>query len=107
MDALLVRQAAGTGSPGARLHNGKMAIRQEWTEWHLTPEGWRRGSTRVQGKGNTWADEPEDRVLSYVYKEVESAGSKPRVSVEESWRSKTAADVDALLRHHGPSPREL
>ncbi len=85
-----------------------MAIRQEWTEWHLTPEGWKRGSTRVQGKGNTWADEPEDRVLSYVYKEVETNGSgQAQVSAEESWRSKTATDIDALLRQHGPSPRQL
>ncbi len=85
-----------------------MAIRNEWTEWHLTPGGWQRGSTRVQGKGNTWADEPEDRVLSYVYKEIET-GSSPeaRQSLEESWRSKTATDIDAQLREHGPSPRQL
>ena len=85
-----------------------MAIRNEWTEWHLTPDGWKRGSTRVQGKGNTWADEPEDRVLSFVYKEVEtSASTEARVSAEESWRSKTATDIDALLRQFGASPREL
>lgn len=85
-----------------------MAIRNEWTEWHLTPEGWQRGATRVQGKGNTWVDEPGDRVLSYVYKEVEtSASPEPRVSAEETWRSKTATDIDALLRQHGPSPKQL
>ncbi len=84
-----------------------MAIRQEWTEWHLTPEGWRRGSTRVQGKGNTWADEPEDRVLSYVYKEVAREGAEPTVSAEETWRSKTSREIDALLRQHGPSPHAL
>ncbi len=85
-----------------------MAIRNEWTEWHLTPEGWQRGSTRVQGKGNTWADEPADRVLSYVYKEVETGGSpKAQVSAEETWRSKTATDIDALLRRFGGSPQEL
>ncbi len=85
-----------------------MAIRNEWTEWHLTPDGWLKGSTRVQGKGNTWADEPEDRVLSYVYKEVET-GSAPeaRISLEETWRSKTADNIDALLKTHGPSPRQL
>ena len=43
----------------------RMAPRREWTEWHLTPAGWQRGATRVHGQGNTWADEPEDRVLSY------------------------------------------
>ncbi len=85
-----------------------MAIRNEWTEWHLTPAGWQRGSTRVQGRGNAWVDEPEARVISFVYKEVET-GVSPETSVssEETWRSKTATDIDALLRQHGPSPREL
>ena len=85
-----------------------MAIRNEWTEWHLTPEGWQRGSTRVHGKGNTWADEPESRVLSYVYKEVATSSTPEAVvSSEETWRSKTATDIDALLRQHGPSPQRL
>ncbi len=85
-----------------------MAIRNEWTEWHLTPGGWHKGSTRVQGKGNTWADEPEDRVLSYVYKEVETnSAPEAKTSLEETWRSKTATDIDALVRQHGSSPRQL
>ena len=85
-----------------------MAMRNEWTEWHLTPGGWQRGSTRVQGRGNNWMDEPEDRVLSYVYKEVEtSASPETRVSAEETWRSKTATDIDSLLQQHGLSPRQL
>ena len=88
-------------------YNGLMAIRNEWTEWHLTPAGWQRGSTRVQGKGNSWADEPEDRVLSYVYKEVETNGSEPKTSSEETWRSKTATGIDEFLRRHGGSPRQL
>jgi hypothetical protein len=85
-----------------------MAIRNEWTEWHLTPDGWKRGSVRVQGKGNTWADEPEDRVLSTMYKEVETSSTpEPLVTFEETWRSKTATDIDALLRQFGPGPRQL
>ena len=83
-------------------------MRNEWTEWHLTPEGWQRGSTRVQGKGNTWADEPETRVLSCVYKEVATSSSpEATTSLEETWRSKTATDIDALLRQHGAGPRTL
>ena len=85
-----------------------MAIRNEWTEWHLTPSGWKKGATRVQGQGNTWTEEPEDRVVSYVYKEVETNSTpEPRVSAEETWRSKTATNIDALLREFGPSPRSL
>lgn len=85
-----------------------MAIRNEWTEWHLTPDGWQKGSTRVQGSGNNWTDEPADRVLSFMYKEVATDSTpEPKVSYEETWRSKTATDVDALLRQHGPAPQNL
>jgi hypothetical protein len=87
-----------------------MAIRNEWTEWHLTPGGWQKGSTRVQGQGNTWLDEPEDRVLSYMYKEVQGASAAlPTATWEETWRSKTVTDVDIeeLLRLNGPAPRQL
>ena len=44
-----------------------MAIRKEWTEWHLTPRGWEQGSTRREGRGNEWRDEPADRLLSYQH----------------------------------------
>ncbi len=85
-----------------------MALRNEWTEWHLTPRGWERGATRVQGKGNTWTVEPEDRALSFVYKEVEtSASPEVRKSAEETWRSKTATNVNDLLRQYGTCPERL
>lgn len=90
------------------LHNRDMAMRNEWTEWHLTANGWQRGSVRVQGKGNTWADEPEDRVLSSMYKEVEtSSNPQPVITVEETWRSKTATNIDELLQQHGGLPQKL
>jgi len=83
-------------------------MRIEWTEWHLTPAGWSKGSTRVHGQGNTWADEPEDRVLSYVYKEVETSSSPgAQVSAEVTWRSKTATNIDELLKEQGPGPQHL
>lgn len=83
-----------------------MATRREWTEWHLTPRGWERGSKRSQGKNN-WADDPEDRVLSFVSKEEETSSSAVTHSTEETWRSKTAENVDDLLRKHGDCPRKL
>ncbi len=86
----------------------RMAPRREWTEWHLTPAGWQRGATRVHGQGNTWADEPEDRVLSYQYAETEtSASPEARITYEETWRSKTAAGIEELLKQHGSCPRKL
>ena len=85
-----------------------MAARKEWTEWHLTPRGWEKGATRVQGQGNTWVEEPVDRLLSCVYQEVESDAS-PGVEKwsEETYRSKKVADLDAALKQYGPCPERL
>jgi hypothetical protein len=83
-----------------------MAVRKEWTEWHLTPRGWERGSTRVQDKGNNWAAEPEDRVASWVYTETETA-SGIRKGGEPTWDNKNAAEVQDLLHRFGPCPQML
>lgn len=88
-----------------------MPIRKEWTEWHLTPRGWEAGSTRVEGVGNTWRDEPEDRRLSYVHQEQQTgADAEPAATTEESWRTKDPAklaEIDGLLRRFGECPRRL
>lgn len=83
-------------------------MRKEWTEWHLTPRGWEKGATRVHGKGNTWAEEPIDRLLSCVYQELES-GSPPELKrwCEETWRSREEDAVNAALQKSGPCPERL
>ncbi|HEY0760009.1 MAG TPA: hypothetical protein VGD59_12215 [Acidisarcina sp.] len=92
-----------------------MARRLEWTEWHLTPRGWERGSTRVRGRGNQWTDEPQDRALSFVYKEVEGSASETTQSSEETWRPRgldglpapLSPETKELLSQHGPCPQSL
>lgn len=102
-----------------------MAIRKEWTEWHLTPRGWEQGSTRREGRGNEWRDEPPDRLLSYQHIEIHgSAGqpstvdpkvitpkiSSPKISTEETWRTKDPAalqQLEAALAHYGAAPSRL
>ena len=88
-----------------------MAISRQWTEWHLTPRGWVSGSSRRDGEGNVWRDEPEDRIATFVYQEqIDKAHPEPHVTVQESWRSKAvgaSAGIDALLTQHGPCPRKL
>lgn len=83
-------------------------MRKEWTEWHLTPRGWEKGATRVDGVGNTWAEEPQDRLLSCVYQELET-GNPPQVKtrLEETWRSKNENTVDAALTAFGFCPKRL
>ncbi len=80
-----------------------MPVSRQWTEWHLTPRGWLSGSSRRDGEGNVWRDEPEDRIVTFVFQEHTA-------TVEESWRSKTAeapAHIERLLVEHGPCPKRL
>jgi hypothetical protein len=88
-----------------------MAISRQWTEWHLTPAGWVSGSTRRDGKGNVWRDEPEDRLITFVYQEqIDKAHPDRHATVQESWRSKAvgaALSVEMLLAEHGPCPQKL
>ena len=88
-----------------------MAISRQWTEWHLTPGGWVSGSSRRDGEGNVWRDEPEDRIITFVYQEqTGKPDAEPRVTVQESWQSKAAgasADIENLLAQHGPCPQKL
>jgi len=83
-----------------------MAVRKEWTEWHLTPRGWERGATRVQGKGNNWAAEPEDRVASWVYSETETSAGLRR-NTEPTWDNKATSQVNEFLTRFGPCPEKL
>jgi len=85
-----------------------METRKEWTEWHLTPRGWERGASRVHGQGNTWVEEPTDRVLSSVYQERETDDSpEAQKWVEETWRSRKAENIEELLQKCGPAPQKL
>jgi hypothetical protein len=88
-----------------------MAISRQWTEWHLTPAGWVSGSSRRDSEGNVWRDEPEDRVMTFVYQEhTDKAHPVPHASVQESWRSKSVgagSRIDELLTQHGPCPAKL
>ena len=80
-----------------------MPVSRQWTEWHLTPRGWVSGSSRRDGEGNVWRDEPEDRVVSFVYQERTA-------TVQESWRSKVAGaevNIERLLDQHGACPQKL
>jgi len=83
-----------------------MAIRKEWTEWHLTPRGWERGSSRKHGRGNEWTAEPEDRAASWVYTETET-GAGLRRGLELTWDNKNPVAVKALLQQFGSCPEKL
>jgi hypothetical protein len=80
-----------------------MAMGDEWTEWHLTPRGWERGSERQDAYGTKTKPPPTDTVLTVRYYDYLRGGSQ----LEEKWRSQDGAEVARLLKEHGEAPRNL
>ncbi|MFT4553292.1 MAG: hypothetical protein ACI9S8_001930 [Chlamydiales bacterium] len=78
----------------------------EWAVWHLTPNGWVRGSYKNEFEGSQDITAPKDRVLSCLYKEC--LADEWSTEVDETFRleSKDQA-ISTLLEKYGPSPTEL
>jgi hypothetical protein len=76
----------------------------EWTEWHLTPAGWVRGSS-VTGFGRQSRSVPTDRVKTCV---LHLAGSDPDPAVRVHDKvTFDPARARELEDRFGPCPREL
>lgn len=85
-----------------------MAASKEWTEWHLTPQGWICGTERIDNGNITKKDPPSDRVISFRFSEVySSVFSKPAKSVDEIWKSDNKNNIDELLKQYGCCPERL
>ncbi|HVO60352.1 MAG TPA: hypothetical protein VMT53_05420 [Terriglobales bacterium] len=85
-----------------------MAASNEWTEWHLTPRGWERGSEREDGPGIKEKPAPADRVLTYRWKEyLSSVFSTMDRTSQELWRSDDEAAIKVLLEKFGDPPQSL
>jgi hypothetical protein len=85
-----------------------MSATNEWTEWHLTPKGWIRGSERTDHAGTVTRDPPIDRVITVTYSEYQAMiQHKARIDQEEDWRSDDASSIAALETQYGPAPRHL
>lgn len=62
----------------------------------------------MHGQGNTWVEEPTDRLLSCEYQELEF-GDPPQVKkwCEETWRYNKEEEVAAATKKFGPCPERL
>src|SRR5690606_10701920 len=89
---------------------GSMAADNLTTEWHLTPTGWVRGTTRffsaVQGEE---ISAPTNRVLTVETLIYQRSGwSAEERSVSDIWKSKTvSAEQIEDLRQKYPLPFKL
>lgn len=79
-----------------------MSITSEWTDWHLTPAGWVRGSTKRDGPGFEEKPTPEDRVMTCRWDEENMA----RV-LHTEWKSDDEEAVQELIAKFGPPPEHL
>ena len=80
-----------------------MAMGEEWTEWHLTPRGWERGSERHDGVSPVRRETPADTALTMRYHDYLGAPN----ALKERWRSQDAATVERLLAQYGQAPESL
>ena len=84
-----------------------MSLSDEWTEWHLTPLGWVRGSNRTDGIGVAAKPEPPDRVLTYRWCEEQSSSySRANREREKVWESTDKVPVPKLLGQFGAAPSD-
>jgi hypothetical protein len=85
-----------------------MPISDEWTEWHLTPHGWKAGNVKLDGQPTKAVRPPADRVLTYRHQQVISAPYKPlQETVRELWCSRDNGLIEQLLAQYGECPQHL
>jgi len=85
-----------------------MSFSKEWTEWHLTPRGWERGSERSDFGQTEWKDAPPDRVLTTQWLEEQTSPySDMHRSSSDQWKSDNASAVAELLAKYGKPPEHL
>jgi hypothetical protein len=76
------------------------------TEYHLTPQGWLKGSSWVYGAKTEDVPAPSVRVESWI-EEIDdpSGGAAPKVSWRRIWESDSATQhAKVELRHRFPLP---
>jgi hypothetical protein len=85
-----------------------MSASNEWTEWHLTPRGWERGTEKLDFSGISEVSPPPDRVLTvrWCFYLGYSLG-KPDQYHEEVWHSSDQNLIDILKKRFGEPPKSL
>ncbi|HNP63706.1 MAG TPA: hypothetical protein PKH39_07180 [Woeseiaceae bacterium] len=84
-----------------------MSASNEWTEWHLTPQGWARGTEKEDFR-RIDREPPEDRVLTVRYRQfIGSVYSGMKESTETIWESEDKKTIVQLKKQFGEAPQTL
>ena len=82
-----------------------MVFSKEWFDYHLTGDGWMRGSEKLDFSGESKIATPSKRVLTVrVHEEVPSFGMRTRIWGEKTWLHDDSKLVDKLLKRYGKLP---
>lgn len=85
-----------------------MSASNEWTEWHLTPSGWEKGSCKLDFTGTTTKKAPKERVITYQYSEYQSSGfGKVDRGHSILWSSDNKELIDSLTLDYGECPDSI
>ena len=85
-----------------------MSFSKEYTDWHLTPRGWERGTEQVDCGKTTEVEPPPDRVLTVRWLEEQTAPDAfMQESSDELWRSTDEQAIKELIEYFGTPPRSL
>ena len=86
-----------------------MSASNEWTEWHLTPQGWERGSEKVDFSDVKAKVRPADAVLTVKWREYLSSMHSQNWdrSHREIWRSDDKVTMEILSAKYGDAPKSL
>lgn len=81
-----------------------MPASDEWFVFHLTPNGWARGTEKLDN-GMFERPIPEDRVLTVVRSEyIASSYSRMQIDYEETFNSGDASIIAELKERFGNLP---
>ncbi len=84
-----------------------MSASDEWTEWHLTPTGWVRGTEKEDFR-KIEREPPPDRVKTVVYRQyLSSPFSRMDETHKVEWSSRDNAEITSFEAEFGPAPRNL
>jgi hypothetical protein len=84
-----------------------MSASNEWTEWHLTPAGWVRGTEKEDFR-KIEREPPPDRVKTVVNRQyLSSPFSRMDETQNVEWSSKDKTAITSLEARFGPAPRAL
>jgi hypothetical protein len=86
-----------------------MTASLEYTDWHLTPTGWRRGTTKLDNGTIQEVPTPLDRIATYRYtEEYPSLFSRPDVFTKVTYQCPNQErELLKLLDQFGACPDQL